>query len=42
MAGLPEGSIKVLAQAVESANGLFTAGTYRDASKRLIGHDLGT
>jgi len=36
MAGLPEGSIKVLAQAVESANGLFTAGTYRDASKRLM------
>jgi citrate lyase subunit beta / citryl-CoA lyase len=35
--GLPEGSIKVLAQAVESATGLFTAGTFRDASARLIG-----
>ena len=37
IAGLPEGSIKILAQAVESAAGLFAAGTYRDASKRLIG-----
>ena len=37
IAGLPEGSIKILAQAVESATGLFAAGTYRDASKRLIG-----
>ena len=35
--GLPEGSIKILAQAVESAAGLFAAGSYRDASKRLIG-----
>ncbi len=30
-AGLPEGHIKILAQAVESAMGLFTAGTYRDS-----------
>jgi citrate lyase subunit beta/citryl-CoA lyase len=37
IAGLPEGSIKILAQAVESAAGLFAAGTFRDASKRLIG-----
>jgi citrate lyase subunit beta/citryl-CoA lyase len=37
MAGLPEGSIKILAQAVESAAGLFAAGTYRDASPRLMG-----
>jgi citrate lyase subunit beta/citryl-CoA lyase len=35
--GLPEGSIKILAQAVESAAGLFAAGTFRDASARLIG-----
>jgi citrate lyase subunit beta/citryl-CoA lyase len=41
IAGLPEGSIKVLAQAVESAAGLFAAGTYRDASKRLIGMTWG-
>ncbi len=37
IAGLPEGSIKVLAQAVESAAGLFAAGTFRDVSRRLIG-----
>ena len=37
MAGLPEGQIKILAQAVESAAGLFLAGTFRDASARLIG-----
>jgi citrate lyase subunit beta/citryl-CoA lyase len=37
IAGLPEGSIKILAQAVETAAGLFAAGTYRDASTRLIG-----
>jgi citrate lyase subunit beta / citryl-CoA lyase len=37
IAGLPEGHIKVLAQAVESAAGLFTAGSYRDCSQRLIG-----
>ena len=37
IAGLAEGSIKILAQSVESAAGLFAAGTYRNASARLIG-----
>jgi len=37
VAGLPEGTIKILAQSVESAAGLFLAGTFRDASKRLMG-----
>ena len=37
IAGLPEGSVKILAQAVESAAGLFLAGTFRNSSKRLIG-----
>jgi citrate lyase subunit beta/citryl-CoA lyase len=37
IAGLPEGHIKVLAQAVETAAGLFAAGTFRGASGRLIG-----
>lgn len=41
IAGLPEGSIKVLAQNVESAAGLFLAGTFRDTSKRLIGMTWG-
>ncbi len=41
IAGLPEGSIKILAQAVESAAGLFAAGSYRDVSKRLIGMTWG-
>jgi citrate lyase subunit beta/citryl-CoA lyase len=41
IAGLPEGSIKILAQTVESAAGLFAAGTYRDASTRLIGMTWG-
>ena len=41
LAGLPEGSIKVLAQAVESAAGLFAAGTFRDVSRRLIGMTWG-
>jgi citrate lyase subunit beta/citryl-CoA lyase len=36
-AGLPKGHIKILAQAVETALGLFAAGTYRDCSERLIG-----
>jgi len=35
--GLPEGSIKILAQSVESAAGFFLAGTFRDSSPRLIG-----
>ena len=37
IAGAPEGQIKILAQAVESAGGLFAAGTFRNASARLIG-----
>ena len=37
IAGLPEGQIKILAQAVESAAGLFAAGTFRAVSARLIG-----
>lgn len=37
VAGVPEGQIKILAQAVESSAGLFAAGTFRDASPRLIG-----
>jgi len=41
LAGLPEGSIKVLAQTVESALGLFLAGTFRDTSARLIGMTWG-
>jgi citrate lyase subunit beta/citryl-CoA lyase len=41
VAGLPEGTIKVLAQAVESAAGLFLAGTFKDASPRLIGMTWG-
>lgn len=41
LADLPEGSIKVLAQAVESAAGLFLAGSFRDASRRLIGMTWG-
>jgi len=41
IAGLPEGSIKILAQTVESALGLFTAGTYRNCSPRLIGMTWG-
>jgi citrate lyase subunit beta/citryl-CoA lyase len=41
IAGLPEGSIKILAQTVESAMGLFTAGTYRNCSPRLIGMTWG-
>jgi citrate lyase subunit beta/citryl-CoA lyase len=41
IAGLPEGSIKVLAQTVESAAGLFAAGSYRGSSTRLIGMTWG-
>ena len=37
IAGLPERSINILAQAVETTAGLFAAGTYRDCSARLIG-----
>jgi citrate lyase subunit beta/citryl-CoA lyase len=41
IAGLAEGTIKVLAQTVESALGLFLAGTFRGSSKRLIGMTWG-
>ena len=41
IAGLPEGSIKILAQTVESAAGLFSAGTSATASARLIGMTWG-
>jgi citrate lyase subunit beta / citryl-CoA lyase len=41
IAGLPEGAIKILAQTVETAVGVFTAGTYRDCSARLIGMTWG-
>ncbi len=37
IAGLAEGSIKILAQSVETAAGVFSAGSYRDCSARLIG-----
>ena len=37
VAGIPEGHIKILAQAVELAAGLFAAGNFRNASPRLIG-----
>ena len=37
IAGVPEGQIKILAQAVETAAGLFAAGTFRRASARLVG-----
>src|SRR3974390_1116461 len=37
IAAVPEGSIKILARAVESAAGLFMIGSFRDASPRLIG-----
>ncbi|MCW5693932.1 MAG: CoA ester lyase [Pseudolabrys sp.] len=41
IAGLAEGAVKVLAQNVESAAGLFLAGTFKDVSKRLIGMTWG-
>jgi citrate lyase subunit beta/citryl-CoA lyase len=41
IAGLPEGAIKILAQTVESAAGLFAAGTYKNCSARLIGMTWG-
>jgi citrate lyase subunit beta / citryl-CoA lyase len=37
IAGIPEGQVKILAQAVESAAGLFAVGTFRGASARVIG-----
>jgi citrate lyase subunit beta / citryl-CoA lyase len=41
IAGVPAGSIEILAQTVESAAGLFTAGTYKNCSPRLIGMTWG-
>ena len=41
IAGLPEGAIKILAQTVKSAMGVFTAGTYKNCSARLIGMTWG-
>lgn len=41
IAGVTEGSIKVLAQNVESSLGLFLAGTFRGVSPRLIGMTWG-
>jgi citrate lyase subunit beta/citryl-CoA lyase len=41
IAGLPDGTIKILAQTVESAAGLFSTGTYRNSSARLIGMTWG-
>ena len=38
---IPEGTTKILAQAVESAAGMFLAGTFRGASNRLIGMTWG-
>jgi citrate lyase subunit beta/citryl-CoA lyase len=36
IAGVPDGHIKILAQSVESAAGLFLAGTLRNSSPRLM------
>ncbi|WP_291854625.1 CoA ester lyase [Bradyrhizobium sp.] len=37
IAGLDDGHVKILAQAIETAAGLFLAGTFHGASARLIG-----
>jgi citrate lyase subunit beta/citryl-CoA lyase len=37
IAGLPDGQIKILAQAIETATGFFQAGTIRGSSNRLVG-----
>jgi citrate lyase subunit beta/citryl-CoA lyase len=37
IAGLAEGRVKIVAQAIETAAGLFAAGNIRGASRRLIG-----
>jgi len=39
--GLPDGHIKIVAMAIESAAGLFLAGTFRRQSARLIGLSWG-
>ena len=41
VAGIDEGSIKVLAQNIESSLGIFMAGTFRGVSPRLIGMTWG-
>jgi citrate lyase subunit beta/citryl-CoA lyase len=41
LAGVPEGQIRIVAQSVESAAGFFLAGTFRNASARLIGFTWG-
>ena len=41
LASLAEGEIKILAQTVESPAGLFSAGSYRNCSARLIGMTWG-
>src|SRR5262249_21137004 len=41
IAGIDDGHIKVLAQAIETAAGIFLAGTFKDASARLIGMTWG-
>ncbi len=37
MAGIPDGHIKVVAMGIETAAGLFLAGTFRQSSPRLVG-----
>jgi citrate lyase subunit beta/citryl-CoA lyase len=39
--GLPDGHIKIVAMAIESAAGLFLAGTFRRRSARLVGLSWG-
>ncbi|MGH6770944.1 MAG: HpcH/HpaI aldolase/citrate lyase family protein [Xanthobacteraceae bacterium] len=41
IAGIDDGHVKILAQAIETAAGLFLAGTFRHASARLIGMTWG-
>lgn len=41
LAGIGEGHVKILAQAIETAAGVFLAGTFRGASARLIGMTWG-
>ena len=41
ISGLPDGHIKIIAMAIESAAGLFLAGTVRRQSSRLIGLSWG-
>jgi citrate lyase subunit beta / citryl-CoA lyase len=37
MAGIPDGHIKIVAMGIETAAGLFLAGTFRQSSARLVG-----